>query len=237
MAKLQCRCSFINLRSGPTDTSWCSTWKHDPLQSGKHLAEESSWWKGAGDHRGHKAKCESPVCSHLNRACHILGYIRRTVARTLRKVIIYLCSALHPIFGFSSPRGAWRNWKESSGGLTEMTGDLEQCERGWGSCACLAWPRGGWGLLEQLPTDLRRVVMQTRVKLVFLVLEAVKGASSYKLRSGHEKTCSPGGQCNPETLPRKVVELLLLEVFQDLAGPWLTLSTVGDSLTSSWVLD
>lgn len=56
-AKLPCRSSFIHLRSEPTDTSWCSTRKHDLFQAGKHLAEEPSWLKGVGDYRGHKAKC------------------------------------------------------------------------------------------------------------------------------------------------------------------------------------
>lgn len=139
-AKLQCRGSFINLRSGPTDTAWGSARKHDPLQAGKHLAEGSSWRKGAGDYRGQKAKCESPASSHLNRACHILGYTRKAVARKLREVIISLSSALHPTFGSSSPRGTWRNWKGSSGGFLRH---LEGCERSWGSCACLVWSSGG----------------------------------------------------------------------------------------------
>lgn len=55
-AKLPCRGSFLYLRSGPADTPWCSTRKHDLFQAGKHLTEEPSWLKGVGDYRGHKAR-------------------------------------------------------------------------------------------------------------------------------------------------------------------------------------
>ena len=116
-AKLQCRSPLINLRSGPTGTSWGSMRKHGPLQAEKHFTEESSWWKGTREHRGHEAECESPACSHRNRACHVLGHMRGTVARKLWEVTISLCSALHPVFGSRSPRGVRWNWKGSSGRL------------------------------------------------------------------------------------------------------------------------
>lgn len=57
--------------------------------------------------------------------------------------------------------------------------------------------------------------------------EAVKGGGGHKLMAGLEKKCSPGRECKRS--PREAVELLLLEMFQDLAGSWLASPAVGDS--------
>lgn len=63
--------------------------------------------------------------------------------------------------------------------------------------------------------------------LIFVVREAVRGDGGHNLMAGLEKKCSPGREHNRS--PREAVELLLLEMFQDLAGPWLASPAVGDS--------